>query len=205
MKKHWWIATLLSLAPLALWGGSGNETAKPGVPRISVVPPQRVLTLTVQGDPNAVAGGAFKKLFRTFYAHADKAEKRHAGAPMARWPLAELDSTKQAWRGEYAVPISKEFPAVPAGEIRDTVWERGLVAEILHLGSYDSEAADISALKGFLARNGYSIKGYHEEVYLKGPGMLFKGDPRNYRTLIRYQVDRIGEAPAPIAKQATDR
>ena len=205
MKKQWWIATLISLAPLAAWAGSEPEAEEPGIPRITVLPPQRVLTLTVQGDPDAVAGGAFKKLFRAFYANADKAEKRHVGSAMARWPLAQMDSAKQVWRGEYALPISEGFPAAPAGEIRDTVWERGLVAEILHVGAYDSEAADIAALQGFLARNGYTTNGYHEEVYLKGPGMMIKGDPRKYRTLIRYQVDRVGEAPDPIAKQTTDR
>jgi effector-binding domain-containing protein len=205
MKKQFWAAALISLAPLSVWAGNGQADTQPGIPRIVVLPSQRVLTLTVKGDPNAVAGPAFKKLFHTFHAHADKAEKRDAGHAMARWPLAQMDSAKVTWSGEYAFPVSGRFPALPAGEIRDTVWERGAVAEILHVGAYGSEAADIAALMGFLARNGYSAKGYHEEVYLKGPGMFFKGHPRNYRTLIRYQVDRVGEPPAPIAKQATER
>lgn len=204
MKKQFWIAALISLAPIAAWARKAPEEYEPGIPRILVLPPQRVLTLTVQGDPDSVAGPAFNKLFRAFRAHAGKAEKRHAGSAMARWPIAQMDSAKEAWRGEYALPITEKFPAMPAGEVRDTVWEGGPTAEILHVGSYGSEAADIAALMGFLARNGYSIKGYHEEVYLKGPGMFIKGDPRHYRTLIRYQVDRVGEAPPPIAKQGTE-
>jgi effector-binding domain-containing protein len=172
------------------------------VPHITIEPSQRVLKLTRQGDPDSVAKGAFSKLFRTFYAHADKTEKRHAGYAMARWPLSQLDDSKRLWRGEYAFPISETFPAVPKGDIRDTLWEGGMVAEILHVGTYDSEAADIAILKGFLARNGYTAKGYLEEVYVKGPGFFFKGSPANYRTLIRYPVDRIGEEPAPIARKA---
>jgi hypothetical protein len=205
MKKQFWIAVLISLAPLAAWAGSGPTEIEPGLPRIIMLPAQRVLTLTAQGDPNVVAGAAFKKLFKTFRAHTDKAEKRHAGSALARWPIAQLDSAKGVWRGEYAFPIPEKFPALPMGEIRDTVWERGATAEILHVGSYDGEAADILALKEFIMRNGYAAQGYHEEVYVKGPGMIFKGDTRKYRTLIRYQVVRVGEAPAPIAKQGADR
>ncbi|MEO7425164.1 MAG: GyrI-like domain-containing protein [Fibrobacteria bacterium] len=204
MKKQFWIAVLMSLAPAAALAGSGPTEYEPGIPRIIMLPPQRVLTLTAQGDPNVVAGAAFKKLFSTFRAHADKAEKRHPGSAMARWPIAQMDGAKVAWRGEYAFPISEKFPAVPKGEIRDTVWERGAVAEILHVGSYDGEAADIMTLKEFLVRNGYAAQGYHEEVYVKGPGMIFKGDHRKYRTLIRYQVVRVGEAPSPIAKQGAE-
>ena len=41
------------------------------------------------------------------------------------------------------------------------------------------------------------IAGPHEEEYLRGPGMLFAGDPGTYLTLIRYQVRRKASAGAP--------
>jgi hypothetical protein len=48
------------------------------------------------------------------------------------------------------------------------------------------------ALKGVpnIADQGYEIAGPHEEEYLRGPGMLFAGDPEGYLTLIRYEVRR---------------
>jgi hypothetical protein len=200
MKSKWWITIPLLFAPFALRAEKDPLPDQAGIPRIVVLPAQRVLAVAAQGDPDVVAGPAFKKLFRTFYAHADKVEKRHVGAPLARWALEQLDSTKMAWQGTYALPISEKFPAVPAGEIHEETWQYGQTAELLHIGTYDDEGADIAALKAFIVRNGFAISGSHEEVYLRGPGMLFKGNPRKYRTLIRYPVVRVGEAQVPIAK-----
>jgi hypothetical protein len=147
MKKSGCIAALLLSTALAAGAERGPV---PGEPRIIVLPPQRVLVTDAQGDPNAVAGPAFRSLFRAFYANAD-------------------------------------------------------TAEILHVGPYSEEDADIAALKSFIARNGFAIRGSHEEVYLLGPGMLFKGHPRKYRTLIRYTVERVGEAPRPVAVKRAEQ
>jgi hypothetical protein len=62
------------------------------------------------------------------------------------------------------------------------------VAEILHIGPYDRETPTIDRLKRFIATSGYSIIGEHEEEYLKGPGLLFRGSPKNFHTIIRYRV-----------------
>lgn len=199
MKKTWLIAAILFLSPLALLGEENPDTVPPGEPRLVTLPPQRVLALTAKGDPGQAAGPAFKRLFRTFYALADKAEKRHAGAPMARWATGQLDSAKEGWIGTYALPVSGRFPDPGKAGLRLETWEYGLTAEILHVGPYGTEGADIAALKGFISRNGFAIRGSHEEVYLKGPGMILKGDPDRYRTLIRYPVERIGEPVSPIA------
>lgn len=205
MEKIWWIATLLYLAPLAVLGKEAPDSLTPGEPRLVTLPPQRVLAVTVKGAPNEAAGKAYKKLYRTFYAYADKAEKRHAGSPMARWATGQLESPKAGWIGIYALPVSESFPDVGKDGVRIETWEYGLTAEILHVGPYGDEAADIAALKGFIARNGFSIRGSHEEVYLKGPGMIIKGKSSKYRTLIRYGVERVGEPIAPIAGKPSNQ
>ncbi|MEO6098622.1 MAG: hypothetical protein ABIW76_24295 [Fibrobacteria bacterium] len=205
MKRSAWIKFLFVLAPLAVWAEGGSVRGEPGIPRIIVLGPQRVLVVKAQGDPSVVAGPAYKSLFRMFQANAGKIEKRHAGAPMARWSLDQLESAKSLWRGEYAIPISKSFPAPPDGEIRAEVWEYGMVAEVLHIGAYSEETADIAALKSYIARNGFGIIGSYEEVYLKGPGMVFKRSERKYETLIRYRVERIGESAPPIAKKNEEK
>jgi hypothetical protein len=51
----------------------------------------------------------------------------------------------------------------PSGKIHEEVWEYGLVAEVPHIGPYKTEAADIAALKGFVARNGFRVKDGPEE------------------------------------------
>lgn len=64
------------------------------------------------------------------------------------------------------------------------------MAEILHVGPYTAEAPTISRLKKFIVESGFEVIGEHEEEYLKGPGMFFKGNPEKYYTIIRYRIRR---------------
>ena len=50
------------------------------------------------------------------------------------------------------------------------------------------ETPTIEKLKAFINERGYEISGDHEEEYLKGPGMFFKGNLNKYRTIIRYEL-----------------
>ena len=52
------------------------------------------------------------------------------------------------------------------------------------------ETPTIEKLKKFIDNNGYKIIGAHEEEYLRGPGMFFKGNPNKYWTIIRYRVEK---------------
>jgi hypothetical protein len=184
---------------LAAFGSGQPATLEPGVPVLIDLPVQRMLVYTSQGDPDRVAGPAYDRVFKAFRAHATRSEKRHMPAPRARWAAAQLDSAKGAWIGTYGVPVTAEFPLPKDSGLRVETWEYGLTAQILHVGSYSAEDKDIAALKGFIAANGLAIAGPHEEEYVKGPGMFFKGNPDKYRTLIRYRVERVGELSQPLA------
>jgi hypothetical protein len=46
----------------------------------------------------------------------------------------------------------------------------------------------VDKLREFVAAEGFEIAGQHEEEYLKGPGMFFRGNPDNYLTILRYPV-----------------
>ena len=74
-----------------------------------------------------------------------------------------------------------------------TTWAYGDVAEVLHVGPYSAEQRDIERLLAFITAQGYRVVGEHEEEYVKGPGMLFAGDPEQYLTIIRLRVEK---APA---------
>jgi hypothetical protein len=71
-----------------------------------------------------------------------------------------------------------------------TTWAYGDVAEILHVGSYSTEQPDIERLHAFIDSHGYRVVGDHEEEYVKGPGMIFAGDPNAYLTIIRLRVEK---------------
>ena len=56
------------------------------------------------------------------------------------------------------------------------------VAQIVHLGSYRTEAKTIEKLLKFIAEEGLEIAGVHEEEYLTRPGAKVQ------KTIIRYPV-----------------
>ena len=58
------------------------------------------------------------------------------------------------------------------------------------MGPYSAEQPDIERLLRFIESSGYRVVGDHEEEYVKGPGMLFAGDPDSYLTIIRLRVEK---------------
>jgi len=115
-------------------------------------------------------------------------------APRARWPIS-LDTPKSEWVGIFGLSIPETINELPEigenlPEVKIDYWEYGEVVEILHIGSYSEEEPTIEKLYKFIADSGYEISGVHEEKYLKGPGMFGKGNPKKYKTIIRYPVEK---------------
>jgi hypothetical protein len=195
--------SLVALAVVVLigvivWIGSPRgprlrDVAHLRAPRLTTLPSQKVLLVTARGDPNTVGKKAFGQLMRTYYGLKGVAKGGAAfKAPRARWP--DAGGAPGGWTGLYAMPVPDSVTELPAGrseaglEVGLTTWEYGEVAEILHVGPYSAEEPTVARLKSFIAERGYEIAGDHEEEYLRGPGMLFAGDPSGYLTLIRYPV-----------------
>lgn len=160
-------------------------------PRITTIPDRKMLVVTAQGDPNIVGGKAFKLLFQTYY-KIPNAPKTIAQAPRARW-VGDMN-VKSSWTGYYALPVPEattQLPVVesePGYKVELAIWAYGDIAEILYKGPYSEEQPTIEKLHRFIQERGYRIIGEHEEEYLKGPGMFFSGDPKNYYTIIRCRV-----------------
>ena len=112
-----------------------------------------------------------------------------------RWPVA-LDTPKDQWTGYFGMVIPDSVKTLPIFKNPDSLqvgiqkWQYGLVAEILHLGPYSSEASTLKKLTDYIDQQGYTIAGEHEEEYLKGPGMFGPGNPEKYMTIIRYRVKK---------------
>ena len=158
-------------------------------PRVTRMDSQWMIVTKAHGNPNVAAKHAFQILFKTYYRYADKKERGASKAPRARWPLTNLqDTDMNTWEGEYGIPVSDGFPTPSNAEVKLEKWEYGMVAEILHKRSYETEPATVQKLTRYIEDHQYQIIGDHEEEYLKGPGMFFKGNPDHYLTLIRYRV-----------------
>ncbi len=64
----------------------------------------------------------------------------------------------------------------------------GRCVSLLHRGPYDSLAGSYEMILEYIRQQGYAISSPTREVYLKGPGMIFKGNPRHYRTEIQMLI-----------------
>jgi hypothetical protein len=165
-------------------------------PQVRMMADQRVLQVEAKGQPEAVGGEAFSLLFQTYFKLKGVPKGPKQPAPRARWPLS-LDTPKEEWIGRYAMPVPESVSSLPIQEtepsglrVEITTWQYGQVAEILHVGSYDTEKPTIRKLMQFIKDHGYVITGEHEEEYVKGPGMFSLGDPQKYLTIIRYRVKK---------------
>jgi hypothetical protein len=152
-------------------------------PKISTKPDQNMLVADVKGEPSEVSGSAIGKLFKVVYKYKDK---NQPPVIRARW---QFDDKDKVIAGQYGMPIKAGIKVDQDG-VRSAIWEYGQVAEILHIGSYDTEKPTVERLMKFISDSSYTIVGDHEEEYVKGPGMFFKGNPANYRTIIRYRVTK---------------
>ncbi len=152
-------------------------------PKISTKPNQNMLVADVKGVPEEVSGPAIGKLYKFVYKYKDP---NQPPVLRARW---QFDDKNNVAAGQYGIPIKAGIKVDQDG-VKSEVWEYGTVAEILHIGSYDIEKPTVDRLTKFISDNGYRIVGDHEEEYVKGPGMIFKGNPDNYRTIIRYRIEK---------------
>lgn len=85
--------------------------------------------------------------------------------------------------------LSKKKPCLDLSKARLIKMTEGLCIQIMHKGSYDSEAESIEKMKAFISEKGYSedfSEGrYHHEIYLSDPR---KCAPERLRTVIRHPI-----------------
>jgi effector-binding domain-containing protein len=83
---------------------------------------------------------------------------------------------------ETAMPIRKGKPAAGI-DVREL--PGGRCVSLLHKGPYDQLGRSYEKILAYIKEKGYMIQSPCREVYLKGPGMIFKGNPKNYLTEIQ--------------------
>jgi effector-binding domain-containing protein len=64
----------------------------------------------------------------------------------------------------------------------------GRVVSIVHKGPYDQLGRSYEKIATYLKEKSYNVTTPPREIYIKGPGMIFKGNPKNYLTEIQFPV-----------------
>lgn len=64
----------------------------------------------------------------------------------------------------------------------------GLCAQILHVGPYSDEPRSQKVLHGFIAEQGYRLRGRHHEIYMGDPR---RTPPEKLKTILRHPVEKV--------------
>lgn len=64
----------------------------------------------------------------------------------------------------------------------------GRCVALMHVGPYDELGRSYAKVLAYLKQKGYEVVMPTREVYLKGPGMIFRGNPNKYRTEIQMLI-----------------
>jgi DNA-binding transcriptional MerR regulator/DNA gyrase inhibitor GyrI len=89
---------------------------------------------------------------------------------------ADIEACMQVRKGKTADGISvRELPG-------------GRCVSLIHKGPYDTLSRSYEKITAYIKEKGYTVKVPSREVYLKGPGMIFKGKPENYLTEIQMVI-----------------
>ncbi|HLJ97907.1 MAG TPA: MerR family transcriptional regulator [Gemmataceae bacterium] len=86
---------------------------------------------------------------------------------------------------EACMPI-RQRKAVEGISIREL--QGGRCVSLLHKGPYEELGRSYAKILTHIKEKGYEIALPTREVYVKGPGMIFKGNPKNYLTEIQMLI-----------------
>lgn len=107
-----------------------------------------------------------------------------SGAPFIGY-LSMVDGN-----GEAEMILCVPTAAIPSGQGVEIAQLAGRKAACLtHVGPYDTLDKAYEAMNQFLAKNGLSLHPPCREVFIKGPGMLLKGNPNQYITELVFPLE----------------
>ena len=162
-------------------------------PQIIEMPSLKMAVVRGKGTPSKVFAELMPALYGSVYTLKFDLKKRgletfKVSGLRARYPDAPAVS-KDKWTIVVGLPVPDDttslFQKVPGIEVKLETWHYGTIAQILHLGTYAEETANILRLHQFITDSGCEISGDHEEEYLTRP------DAKVPKTLIRYPVRKL--------------
>ena len=120
-------------------------------------------------------GLAMKKLYR--------AAGRHTAGPALN--LYFDGEYKDIANVESCLPIKRKLD----GNLECKTLEGGTFATLVHQGPYETIGKSYAKLYEFINAQDKQSHTPYREVYLKGPGMIFKGNPAKYLTEIQMPIN----------------
>lgn len=128
--------------------------------------------------------GKYKEIGKGFSVVGKKFGRHANGKPLALYYDGEYKEDDADY--EACFPVRK-------GSNTDNISVRELIGgkcvALIHKGSYDNLSESYKKIFDHVNKKGLNTKLPTREVYLKGPGMIFKGNPTNYLTEIQIFIE----------------
>ncbi|MCY2952153.1 MAG: GyrI-like domain-containing protein [Planctomycetota bacterium] len=121
-------------------------------------------------------GKAFAKLCRAFGRYI-------SGKPFLLHYDSEYKETDADFEPAFPLRQSKQADGVSTRTLPG-----GCAVSLIHQGPYDQLGRSYARILDYIKQKNYSILCPTREIYLKGPGMIFKGNPKNYLTEIQMLI-----------------
>lgn len=76
----------------------------------------------------------------------------------------------------------------PSGALSVHTLPGGHCVYLVHKGPYENLGRSYAKIMAYMEKKGYQPLLPSREIYLKGPGMIFRGNPKNYLTEIQFMI-----------------
>ena len=145
-----------------------------------------------QTDPILVAGirmkGKYSDCGPVFSRLCKSLGRYLAGKPLMLFYDSEYRETDADI--EPCMPV-RSCPPVDGIAIRQLPGDR--CVSLMHKGPYDQLGPSYAKILDYIRAKGYEAQLPTREIYHKGPGMILRGNPKNYLTEIQMLIDEGGE------------
>jgi hypothetical protein len=180
------------------------------------VPEMNFLMVDGKGNPNTAQEykDAVEALYALSYAVKFMVKKGETGIDYGVMPLEGLwwaddmndfiAGNKDRWKwtsmimqpkyvsgdliNQAIVEVSRKKNLVSLDKVRFESFREGLVAQLMHLGSYSDEAPTIERLHHYIEESGYQLVGKHHEIYLSDPR---RSAPEKLKTIVRQPIRKL--------------
>lgn len=139
------------------------------------LPEALVASIRMKGPYNT-CGSAFGRIGRKY-------GRVICGKPML---LQHDNEYREEADFEAAMPIKK---GEPAGEIEVRKLVGGPCLSLMHLGPYEDLGRSYEIIVKYAKDHEFQYSTPSREIYHKGPGMIFRGNPQKYLTEIQLMID----------------
>jgi hypothetical protein len=188
-----------------------SYSAKVGKPALVEVPPRPFLMIDGAGNPN---GSEYAEAVSALYPIAyglrfhikDETGDAYTVMPLeGLWWADHMESFSEERKGDWkwtamigvpevATPetvaaiiadVTEKKGLAAGGRVRFEVYDEGLAAQVMHIGSYSEEEPTIELLHQFIDDEGRARRGLHHEIYLSDPR---RTSTEKLKTIIRQPV-----------------